>query len=81
MTSVKAEQQLELNVAKHAAEFRRKHKVPQAQWDLGEAMTEDLQSKLLREFWEVYDREGNDGRRGGKAFPGPGMENEMRAAN
>jgi len=52
-----AEKQLELNAEVHAAQFRRKHKVPMSEWLLAEVMTEDLQAKLLREFWEVYDRE------------------------
>ena len=76
-----AEKKALADAEKHAEEFRRLHKVPLAEWQLAEEMTEDLQNSLLTEFWEVYDREGNDGRGNSGALPGSGMAAEVRPAD
>lgn len=49
----KQEAKAEADAKRHAAEFRAEHNVSQEEWDLAEAMQQDLSKELLRKFWET----------------------------
>jgi hypothetical protein len=48
------EKKAEESAKRHAAEFRKKHKVSQESWNLAEAMTADLITELFEAFCEAF---------------------------
>jgi hypothetical protein len=51
-----AERQATENAVRHAAEFRRKHRISDAEWKHAEEMHTSMKSRLLRAFWDAYNQ-------------------------